>query len=338
MDALDRRIVAALVLSPRAGWPAIAEAVHASEATVSRRATRLFGEEVVHVAATLDVLATERGVPVFVRVRCRPGRALDVANALTEWPSVRYVALVSGFADCLIEIVATGNDDLLRLTLVDLPRLDGVEGSSSVVVLRRYTTGVGWDPGLLTASAVALLRSQRPDRWDRAQPESTVPPLTETDESLVAALAGDGRMRWRDLAAWAGVMESTARRRVGAMFTNGALRLRAVVEPAALGLPVTAFIWLRVDLDKVDAVARRLAAHPAVLLLSATAGEHNVYGEVAVAGHADLHGFLTEQLGAIPGIRDIDVTLGLRTLKRASIVRPWFPDATDPDPNAHTRT
>lgn len=335
MDALDRRIVAALVLSPRAAWPSVAATVNASEATVARRAGRLFAAGVVHVAATLDVLATSRGVPVFVRVRCRPGRTLTVANALTEWVSVRYVALVSGSADCLIEVVATDNDDLLRLTLVDLPRLDGVDGSSSVVVLRRYTTGVGWDPGLLPPSAVAVLRALRPDRWDRAQPESTVPTLSETDEALVIALAEDGRMRWRDLAARAGVMESTARRRVAAMFGNGALRLRAVVEPEVLGLPVTAFIWLRVDPGKVDAVARRLSAHPSVLLLCATVGEHNVYGEVAAAGHAQLHAFLTETLGAIPGIRDIDVTLGLRTLKRASIVHPWFPDSSTPDPNVH---
>lgn len=336
MDDLDRRIVAALVLSPRAGWPVVAEAVHASEATVSRRAARLLADGEVHVAATLDVLATERGVPVFVRVRCRPGKALDVANALTSWPNVRYVALVSGFADCLIEVVPTGNDDLLRITLVDLPRLDGVDGSSSVVVLRRYTTGVSWNPGLLPDSAVAALRAHRPDRWDRVHPESTVPALTETDEALVAALAEDGRMRWRDLAARAGVMESTARRRVGAMFANGALRLRAVVEPGALGLPVTAFVWIRADPGKVDAVARRLTAHPAVLLLSATAGEHNIYGEVAVAGHADLHGFLTGTLGGIPGIRDLDVTLGLRTLKRASIIRPWFPDTAEGLPDVRT--
>lgn len=329
MDALDRRIVTALLLSPRAGWPVVAQAVNASEATVSRRAARLLASP-VHVTASLDVLATGRGIPVFVRVRCRSGTAVDVANALTRWQSVRYVALVSGFADCLIEIVATDNDDLLRLTLVELPRLDGVDGSSSIVVLRRFTTGVSWDPGLLPRSAVTALRAQRTDRWDRAQPESAAPALTETDDALAAALAEDGRMRWRDLAARVGVMESTARRRVGAMFASGALRLRAVVEPATLGLPITAFLWLRVDPARVDAVATHLRTHPAVLLLSATAGEHNMYGEVAVASHAVLHAFLTETLGAIEGIRDLDVTLGLRTLKRGSIINPWFPSDDQP--------
>jgi DNA-binding Lrp family transcriptional regulator len=326
MDELDLRVVAALIAHPRASWPTVARAVNASEATVSRRAARIIAAELVHVAATLDVLATGRGVPVFVRVRCEPAKSVSVANALTDWPSVRFVSLVSGAADCLVELVATDRNDLLNLTLVRLPELDGVIGSSSEVVLRRFTSGVGWDPGLLDAEAVAALRADRFDRWDRAQPTELAPPLTEVDEVLVTALAEDGRMRWRELAARAGIMESTARRRVENLCQTGALRLRTIVEPETLGLPVTAFLWLRVDPSRVDAVAEELARNPAVLLLCATAGEHTMCGEVAVADYSDLHQFLTGTLGRIAGIRDVDVTLGLRTLKRASIVRPWFPD------------
>ena len=327
MDELDLRVIAALIAHPRAGWPAVGRAVNASEATVSRRAGRILASELVHVAATLDVLATGRGVPVFVRVRCEPARSVAVANALTAWPSVRFVSLVSGAADCLVELVAADRNDLLELTLLRLPELDGVIGSSSEVVLRRFTTGVGWDPGLLEPDAVAALRADRIDRWDRAQPTELAPPLTEVDEVLVAALAEDGRMRWRELAARAGVVESTARRRVENLCRSGAIRLRTIVEPETLGLPVTAFLWLRVDPRRVDAVAEELIRHPEVMLLCATAGEHTMCGEVAVAEYRDLHRFLTGTLGGIAGIRDVDVTLGLRTLKRASIVRPWFPDA-----------
>jgi DNA-binding Lrp family transcriptional regulator len=324
-DEIDRRIIAALVIHPRAAWPAIAQAVNASETTVSRRAARILASGRVEVSATIDVLATGRGVPVFVRVRCAAGTAIDVANALTAWPNARFVAVLSGTADCLVEFVVTGPDDLLQLTQLRLPRLPGVTGSSSAVVLRRFATGVGWDPGLLAPAAVAELRRDRPDRWDQAQPGELAPPLTPTDEVLTDALALDGRMRWRDLADRAQIMESTARRRVGNLLKSGALRLRTVVEPAALGLPVTAFLWIRVDPARVATAAAALTGHPAVLLLFAAAGETNVCAEVAVARYEDLHRFLTETLGAIDGIRDVDVTLGLRTLKRASIIRTWTP-------------
>jgi DNA-binding Lrp family transcriptional regulator len=331
MDELDRRIVAALIAHPRASWPAVGRAVNASEATVSRRAARILSSERVHVAASMDVLATGRGVPVFVRVRCEPGSAVSVANALTAWPSVRFVSLVSGAADCLVELVAVDRTDLLELTMLRLPQLRGVRSTSSEVLLRRFTTGVGWNPGILDPATVAALRSERIDRWERAHPTALAPPLTKVDKALATALAEDGRMRWRELAGRAGVVEHTARARVETMCRSGALRLRTVVEPEALGLPVTAFLWLRVDPHRVDAVAEELASHPAVLLLCATAGEHTMCGEVAVAEYSDLHRFLTGTLGAIAGIRDVDVTLGLRTLKRASIIRPWFPGSTPAD-------
>jgi DNA-binding Lrp family transcriptional regulator len=326
MDDLDRLVVAALIVNPRASWPAIARAVETSEATVSRRATRLLASSEVKVAANLDVLATGRGVPVFVRVRCAPGAAVAVANALTDWPSVRFVSLVSGAADCLVELVAVDRSHLLELTMLRLPKLPGVTGGSSEVVLRRFTSGVRWNSGLLPPEKVAALRDERIDRWERSHPTELAPPLTELDETLVAALTSDGRMRWSELAAYAGVMQSTARRRVENLCRSGALRLRTVVEPETIGLTVTAFLWLRVDPQRLDEVAQRLADHPAVLLLCATAGEHNMCGEVAVADYPGLHRFLTGTLGGIAGIRDLDVTLTLRTLKRASIVRPWFPE------------
>jgi DNA-binding Lrp family transcriptional regulator len=229
--------------------------------------------------------------------------------------------------DCLVEIVVTDRADLLTLTMVQLPQVDGVVGSSSEVVLCRFATGVGWNPQLLDPPAVAALRSGRMDRWDQAQPSSPAPELSAVDERLALALTENSRIRWGELAERVGVMQSTARRRATNLFRSGALRLRTVVEPEALGLPVTTFLWLRVDPGRVNVVAQQLAGHPAVLLLASTAGEHNMCAEVAVARYEDLHAFLTRTMGALDGIRDVDVTLGLHTLKRASIVRPWFPGA-----------
>jgi DNA-binding Lrp family transcriptional regulator len=330
LDELDRRIVAALVIHPRASWPEVGRAVNASEATVSRRGARILSTGEVHVSASLDVFATGRGVPVFVRVRCRAGTASGVANALTTWPNVRFVSLVSGDSDCLMEAVVANRADLLTLTMVRLPRVDGVVGSSSEVVLCRFATGVGWNPRLLDPSAVETLRATRMDRWDQAHPVAPAPALSAVDEKIASAFTENSRIRWTELAERVGVMESTARRRATNLFRSGALRLRTVVEPEALGLPVTTFLWLRVDPGRVNAVARRLAGHPAVLLLAATAGEHNMCAEVAVARYEDLHAFLTGTMGALDAIRDVDVTLGLHTLKRASIVRPWFAGAAGP--------
>src|SRR5690625_4667174 len=67
LDDPDRRIVAALQISPRASWQQIATGLGVSESTVSRRAKRLLRDGSVHVAAIPDPLRCGIGFPVLVQ-------------------------------------------------------------------------------------------------------------------------------------------------------------------------------------------------------------------------------------------------------------------------------
>lgn len=323
LDPVDRRIAAALLVHPRATWGQIAQALDMPESTVARRGQRLVASPAVKVLGTLDVIASARGTPVLLRVACAPGRSPEVARTLARRPEVWVVHLLSGTVDCMTEMVVGSTDHLADLVLGDLARMPGVLSTSSHVVIRRFATAHGWDTGLLPAESVAGLRDARTDLWSHAEPPPpTTAPLSDVDEAILAALAADGRMRWVDVAARAGVMERTARRRADELMRRGLLRLRAVVDPAVLGLSVRALLWIRVDPAHLTAVGTALAHHHAVLLLSATTGEFNLCGEIAVASHRELYDFLTTVLGAQPGVRDIDVTLELRTVKRAGEIAP----------------
>jgi len=95
--------------------------------------------------------------------------------------------------------------------------------------------------------------------------------------------------------------------------------MRTVVDPGLLGFPVTAYLWLRVNATHLSAAGRLLAAHPAVVNIAATTGEQNLCGEVALADDDALYEFLTGTVGRIAGLQDTDVTVELRTLKRATL-------------------
>jgi hypothetical protein len=41
---------------------------------------------------------------------------------------------------------------------------------------------------------------------------------------------------------------------------------------------------------------------------------------VALRRHQDLYGLLTETIGSLPGVRDVDVTFELQTLKRSWVL------------------
>jgi DNA-binding Lrp family transcriptional regulator len=315
----DRRVVAALLAHPRATLARIGEAIGVSEATVSRRAARLIQRRLVRVVGVLDKERSRRGREVLVRLRCRPGAGRQVAQALVGWEETGLVSVLGGSADCMTGLTVTSNEHLLRLIMDELPRLDGVVATSTAMVIRRFATPHGWCPPILPPAAVERLRRDRRDDWrERTEPPAEVR-LTPIDEALIAELGRDGRLGWQELAQACGTMPSTARRRVASLMARGLLRLRAVVDPAVLGYPVTAYLWLRVNATHLSAAGRLLADHPAVVNIAATTGEQNLCGEVALADDDALYDFLTGTVGRIAGLRDTDVTMELRTLKRATL-------------------
>lgn len=50
----------------------------------------------------------------------------------------------------------------------------------------------------------------------------------------------------RTVAALLSCSDATARRRIEQLLARGVLRIRAVVEPAVVGLPVETLVWIRV--------------------------------------------------------------------------------------------
>lgn len=113
-------------------------------------------------------------------------------------------------------------------------------------MIRRFSTPHRWLPDLLAPELVATLRALRTDWWDdRVSDEPVV--LDALDARIVDALRDDGRSSWQQVAERCGVSAVTARRRAEALMAAGALRMRTVVEPERLRLPVDAFVSLNVN-------------------------------------------------------------------------------------------
>ncbi|SDU29779.1 Lrp/AsnC family transcriptional regulator [Jiangella alkaliphila] len=322
IDELDRLVVAALLANPRATHAVIGQAVRSSEATVSRRLARLRRTGAVRVVGALDSQISHRARSVFVRLRCAPGAADDLALPLAQWLETGSVKVLTGSVDCVAEVAYTSNEHLYALMMHRLPQFDGVMATFSNQVIRRFSTPHGWNPGLLPDTVVAELRAERRDRWSEHPEPDDAAPMSELDEQLVDALIDDGRTSWQDLAARCGVTPSTARRRTEALMAQGVLRMRCVVEPEVLGLTVNAFVWLTINPTKIGIAGEILARHRNVIMIAATTGDRNLCGEIAVASDSALYEFLSETVGHLPGLIHADVAVALRTVKRAGMIAP----------------
>jgi DNA-binding Lrp family transcriptional regulator len=314
VDVLDRRLVAALQVNPRASWGEIGRAVGEHERTVARRLQRLFSDGMVRVTAIYDDLRSGHGRPAHLHVEVRPGTAAQVARALADRPDTRSVYALTGAADLACELVAPARDELHDVLSGPISEIDGVLQTRTQVVLHTFMTVAEWHAPYLTERELAELRP--------APPPGSLPDhdgLSPLEQEIAELLAADGRIAFTSIAERLDISLPTARRRVASLLERRVLLPRAEVEPALLGLEVEAQLWLRVRPHGLDLVGQTLAAHPNVRYCAATTGTHSVIVQVAVAHEAGLYRFLTGVVGLLDEITDVDVILITRAYKRGHL-------------------
>jgi DNA-binding Lrp family transcriptional regulator len=315
LTELDRRIVAALQLNGRAPWKQVALAIEANESTVARRGQQLLDSGVLGITGQLDHLRCGLGISLQVRLRCRPGTSTAVARALADLPVTRFVTVVTGSADVSAEFVVGKHHDVTRVLVDELPRPEDIVETESMVVIRKFSAVEEWDTGILDAPARAILRPGGLLAGHREwhEPER----LTEQEFAIAAVLAADGRATYAQIAGAVGISESTAARRVESLVRRGCLRFRALFETALIGLDVEFMQWLVVEPGELEHVGAQLAKERSTQYVSATTGRFNLCLHGVLPGYGDLYPYMTDVVGALPGVRTADMTLQAQTLKRA---------------------
>lgn len=317
-DEVDRAVLRALARDGRASWAAIGEAAGCSTSTAQRRITRLVEDGSVRVIAASDVLAAGFGVSTKVRIRSGAARADALADALALRPEVRFVATLTGSADCSAEVVLPRVDDLTAF--LSTIEVDGrpVE-TEALPIVRTFTAPFTVFPGDATVGPVPRSSTANAPAPDPATREGVAPmhaDATTEERAVFAALVRDGRKPLTDLAREVGRSEAATRRTLEDLVQSGRLRIGPLVAPALLGRSTELEVWISVAPDQLPAAAAQLAAHPSVHYAAASLGRYNLIGQAFLPDFASVYTFTTDVLGALPGVREVDVTVQLRTVKR----------------------
>lgn len=152
--------------------------------------------------------------------------------------------------------------------------------------------------------------------------------LDAVDRQIVSLLQQDGRTSNVEIARRVGVSEATVRKRLDRLLDDGVVRITAVPNAAKVGFPTVTFVTLDVDLSHLDRIADRLARLPEVRAIYYTTGETDLIVEAWFHSSEQLLHFLTQQVAAIPGIKQAATSHVLRTLKDSSS---WvLPSASPP--------
>lgn len=310
MDESDRRILAALRVDGRVSLADLARDLDIPSSTVYRRLNSLFAERRVRVAV-LPLVDMDAVRLYEVRFRCQPGQQRELARKLTLRHDTRWVAVVTGDYGVAAELVVPAGTEVAPILFDDIEQSDeSIIATQSSLVLHTFK-----------GSHVSGRFPCDLELWHRI--DAARHELDGIDFVVLRGLEEDGRRSYALLGTEIETSESTIRRRLSGMLEANLAAPVTIVQPAGLGFEQEAIIRLDVVPERLDTVARELAAHQGMHYLAATFGQTALICEVTMRSPAETYDFLARTVGQAEGITRMTVEAELIVMKRGFLATPW---------------
>ena len=148
--------------------------------------------------------------------------------------------------------------------------------------------------------------------------------MDRLDWKIIDELERDGRQSFAELGERVGLSKSPCWARVRSLEEQGLIEGYTLrVRPDALGLEVQCFVQVQINLDAHEAFETAIAAHPAVQECHTVAGGSDYLLRVFAKSVAHLDALLRQDLSKLPGVRRLDTTVCLKTIKRHGRLTGW---------------
>ena len=153
---------------------------------------------------------------------------------------------------------------------------------------------------------------------------ANVPHMDSKDHQIIAELQANGRLTNQELADRVNLSPSPCSRRVRLLEEAGViLGYKAVVDQKALGLPITAFIRIKLDRHDDETVTRveeQIGNMPEVIDLWLMTGRWDYQLRVLAADLEAYEGFVRGKLHRLAGISAIDTSFAYGCVRQSNIV------------------
>lgn len=146
--------------------------------------------------------------------------------------------------------------------------------------------------------------------------------IDNLDRQLLSLMAQDGRMTSAEMARVVGANERKVAYRVNSLLQSGAISVFGIINPEFFGYEVIADIYCKVELAKLDEVARKIAEFPEVRFVQAVFGDHDVSFQVLKKSSAELYNFVSTKLAGVQGIINTTTTILPTVFKE---LHEWLP-------------
>ncbi|NYD74677.1 DNA-binding Lrp family transcriptional regulator [Leifsonia soli] len=135
LDEADRRILAALRDDGRVTFQAIGDRTGMNESSVRRRFDRMRANHCLDILTLVPAAALGMGAETLLLVKVAPSRLEAVAQELSGYPAVRYLASLLDDNSLFCELITPSVAELNQFISHTLSVLDGVEGWTGAMEL-----------------------------------------------------------------------------------------------------------------------------------------------------------------------------------------------------------
>ena len=334
LDEVDRQLLHALVVAPRASFRVLASVLGVSDQTIARRYKRLV--ETADLRVTGLIHGPRAGwVDWIVRLQVAPGSAQRIADTLAQRPDTRWVRLYSGGTEIVCTLQARTPEQRNALFLRGLPGSRHVTGITAQSILHEFSpvAYVSYTRAL-TSDQLAALAEAAPEQQQLDQAaartagqapvpsEETETLLRPEDDPLLTELTRDGRTPVADLAAATHWHESTVRRRIEELKKAGLLYFDVDLDESVVGISANVMLWLKIEPASLEAAGRAIAAHPEIPFAGATTGATNLAASAVFRDTRELYTYLTTRLADLPGLQSVESAPIIGTVKRTARTEP----------------
>jgi DNA-binding Lrp family transcriptional regulator len=314
LDELDRGVVHALQIHPRAPWTLVGDVLGVNPVTVARRWQRLEEAGLAWVTAYPRLSDSRIVVTGIVEVDTEPGVAEDVARALAAEHAVANVKITAGGRDVVTAVQTRDLDELAHLTTLLFQRTPGVRATRTHVSTGVPTEGSRWRLRSLDAAQCARIEASQASDNPPDAGTGTTAPWDDLDAQILELLSSDGRMSIRALATATGVGLTTVRRRLQSLLASR-VSLRCDLARPLSGWPLSAVYFASVPAQYLEETSRVLSGVREVRSCAITAGPHNLVIDVWLRALADVHTFEAHLSRRLPRLVIDDRSVVLRTVK-----------------------
>jgi Lrp/AsnC family transcriptional regulator for asnA, asnC and gidA len=139
--------------------------------------------------------------------------------------------------------------------------------------------------------------------------------IDPVDREIIRILQRDGRTSATEIGRSLDLTETTIRKRISRLTSEGLMRVVAVPAPEALGATTSAIIGISVKLSALEAALAQLVTCSEVRYVGASTGRYDLIVEAFFSDHEHLLNFVAQTLGSLDGVTHVETSLILKVAK-----------------------